>query len=499
MSELFPFLYKDKYFNHQLILHSMVDPIFVFNLELRLDFLNESALNLLDHSIDHLLGKTSLEIGLQETGVFSFWQQLVAVIKTGKPKYAFTFFINKIGKPSYYEACFSPLKDFANQLKGVVCVLRDPPSSFKIDEELALALEESEQRFKAAVDHFPNIFVIYDSNRRLVFINKMGLITLGQFKNNYFGKRDEDFFPSTITQLYLPTLLRVYNEKRSLSFEMRLSEEFGGKIFWVNYVPLLNRWGGIREVFGVSYEISQWRKTEEELRSRDSFISIASHELKNPLTSLILQLELIKKRVNHLFKSSDLREIDLLLSRSVDGAERQAKKMGALVGTLLDLTLIRLGRFELSFEKFDFTQLVRDEVLLWDAEAKSKNTQIQLSVDKQLFCYGDKKRISQVISNFISNAIKFGKGNPISIQVRESHESENKIEFIIEDHGEGIPQDFLNKIFDQFERGPIGQKFSGLGLGLYISRQIIEAHRGGVFVDSELGKGSRFKVQLPCT
>ena len=223
---------------------------------------------------------------------------------------------------------------------------------------------------------------------------------------------------------------------------------------------------------------------EEALQVRDEFLSIASHELNTPLATLGMQIQLIAR----LAEQKNLVEI-------AKNSMQQLERFSALIKELLDVSRIRAGRLNLNTENVDLSSLLQNIVNGFQMELNNAKCSIDLQIETPIIGSWDKMRIEQVMINILSNAIKYGAGNPIKISATIAG---NNAKITVEDHGIGISPSDQEKIFNRFERAESSAKnFSGLGLGLYIVQKIIEAHRGTIQVTSELGKGSLFTVELP--
>ncbi len=235
---------------------------------------------------------------------------------------------------------------------------------------------------------------------------------------------------------------------------------------------------------------------EKTLQSRDDFLSVASHELKTPLTAIFMQLQLLQRRLQRAFKENkplapiDLQKLDVCLDQSL--------KLSTLIEELLDLTRIRAGRLNLSLEEIDLGKLVEEVIeRLNEPLLKDGKSRIKIHAPMEgLVGEWDRMRLEQIITNLISNALKYGDGKPITITL-ESVDENSEIKLIVKDEGIGMNKDLQKKIFERFARGSYDNKISGLGLGLYITRQIIEAHHGRVELESSEGNGSEFKIFLP--
>jgi PAS domain S-box-containing protein len=226
----------------------------------------------------------------------------------------------------------------------------------------------------------------------------------------------------------------------------------------------------------------------ENVRVRDEFISIASHELKTPISSLTLQIQMIERELSRgggHYSTEQLAEFVALFNR-------QIHRLTELVETMLDVSRISAGRLTLDFQRTDLANLVREVVT--HLRARYQPSEIRMDVPEHLWLEADHGRLVQVVENLVTNAIKYGQGRPIQVCVLMQ---DDQALLVVEDHGLGIAPEFVERIFDRFERAISARNISGLGLGLYIARQIVEAHHGRVTVKSELGQGSVFTVNLP--
>ncbi len=226
------------------------------------------------------------------------------------------------------------------------------------------------------------------------------------------------------------------------------------------------------------------------IQSRDEFLSIASHELKTPLTSLFLELEIVARKLKQDHSTENRGKI----LENITLATQQGKRIAGLVDELLDLTRIRAGKLELHRQPCDLRAVVQETIAALKKMAERTGSTISVQGDDQIAGTFDPARIGQVVTNLVSNSIKYGEGKPIEITV-----SNNKthVQLCVQDHGRGIPADMHRKIFERFERAVDAIEISGLGLGLYITRQIVVAHGGTISVQSAPGQGALFTVVLP--
>jgi signal transduction histidine kinase len=227
------------------------------------------------------------------------------------------------------------------------------------------------------------------------------------------------------------------------------------------------------------------------LQSRDEFISIASHELKTPLSPLNLNLQ----AVADLIESGRINEIPRArLERLLQSSLSQVERMGRLVNDLLDASRMVEGRFPIERDWMNLSEVVCGLAHSYETEFKRHNMQLRTECEPEVLGRWDKTRLEQVVINLLSNALKYGNGKPVDVRVF-SDGDEGCI--IVQDRGLGIAPEDQPRIFNRFERASSTRHFGGLGLGLYIANRIVDLHHGRVTVESSLHEGSTFTVHLP--
>jgi signal transduction histidine kinase len=227
---------------------------------------------------------------------------------------------------------------------------------------------------------------------------------------------------------------------------------------------------------------------QEAVRLRDEFLSVASHELNTPMAAMMLTLQGLTGDVPEIEGRTDLWRQMVIL------AERQGYRMSRLIGELLDATRIHRGNLPLRVEEMDLGRTVREALERYQPEISRAGCSVDLHVEAPVFGRWDPLRIEQVVLNLMSNAIKFGAHHPVEVLVEGAG---GMARLSVTDHGMGIEPELQTRIFDRFVRGVSPRHYGGLGLGLYVSREIITAHGGSIAVKSQLGHGSTFTVTLP--
>jgi len=229
-----------------------------------------------------------------------------------------------------------------------------------------------------------------------------------------------------------------------------------------------------------------YREAQEAARAREDFLSMAGHELRTPLTTLQFQFHTLGRRL----AAGQADKAVELLERS----RGQLDRLVRLTEELLDVTRITSGRLDLEREETDLSGVTREAAERFRDAAQRAGCELRIEAPPGVRGTWDKSRLDQVVTNLLSNAVKFGKGKPIEIRV-EPDTAWARIS--VRDQGIGMSQEDLSKVFDRFERAVSRRSYGGMGLGLWITRQIVEAHGGKIEVESEPGRGSMFRVDLP--
>ncbi|MFY0525009.1 ATP-binding protein [Archangium gephyra] len=234
-----------------------------------------------------------------------------------------------------------------------------------------------------------------------------------------------------------------------------------------------------------------YREAQLAVRVRDEFLSVASHELKTPLTPLHLKLSALSREIPRCC-AGDARSESL--QRHVDMARRQLRKLSTLINALFDVSRITQGRLTLETAETDLGEVLGEVVAWFAPEAARVGSKLWVEGEPHVPGRWDRLRLEQILTNLISNAIRYGAGRPIHARV----ESEgDRARLVVRDEGIGISPEAQERIFGKFERAVSDRHYGGLGLGLYITRSIVEAMGGIIRVESRPGEGSTFTVELP--
>lgn len=232
---------------------------------------------------------------------------------------------------------------------------------------------------------------------------------------------------------------------------------------------------------------------KKHVKDRDEFLSIASHELKTPLTSLKLQSQIM---IRNLRKGDSEALSKEKISTFIELLDVQTSRLNRLVDDMLDISRLRTGKFQIDKEKMDLKDAINGAIeRLTHQIFEQTHSPLLTEISGPIIGEWDRLRIEQVITNLITNAIRYGNHHPIKIR---AYKDQDFAYIEVSDQGRGIGRENFEKIFERFERaGMSANESSGMGLGLYIAKQIIDAHNGTISLESELQKGSTFTVKLP--
>lgn len=376
---------------------------------------------------------------------------------------------------------FATYDDSSGKVIGYGTVTRD------IRRELAFrrAITESAERLRLLANAMPQKVWTADAEGKADYFNEQWM--------KYSGKSISELLGDGWLQVVHPDdrkeNLQLWNEAINtgefFQMERRLMRA-DGVYRWhlTRALPHRDNEGNILAWIGSSTDIDEQKKQEEK---KDEFISIASHELKTPLTSLKAYTQLVESVIKE--EQPDIKKLQSYILKTGNYIE----KLNSLVSDLLDVSKIQSGKLTFTMEEVNF-----DEMVIESLEMLQHTNHHSLLLKGSTGCRikGDKARLEQVVENLISNAVKYSpKADKVDIQLGIEN---NCVKFSVTDYGIGIPPDKLDNIFNRFYRVEgMAHKFQGLGIGLFISSEIIKRHRGKIWAESIAGKGSTFHFTIP--
>ncbi len=405
----------------------------------------------------------------------------------------------KSGKPAVFEQFFSNLNSWFQVLAfssaDGLSIYLDDITKHKKAKEIVEA--ERKKMFNLLMNAPAVICVFSGPEHRFILANNPYMQMVGT-KRNLIGLPIKTALPELKDQGVYETLDEVYKTgKPFIGKEMHIklysssTKKKEAKVLSVVFEPYSDTDGKVEGIISYASDITtlvtKRNDIEELLKQKDEFIGVASHELKTPVTSIKGYTQILQMRFA---KEGNTKAVDLLARM-----DAQINKLNNLVSDLLDVTKIERGKLQYHEAFFDFNELVMEVVE--EMQQISQRHAIILKLGLTTNIYGDKDRIGQVITNFISNAIKYSPENGEIIIT--TLQEKNAISLSVQDFGIGIPAQKQDKLFSRFYRvsGTKEDTFPGMGLGLFISSEIIKRHKGSVTVKSAAGKGSTFYFTIP--
>lgn len=412
-----------------------------------------------------------------------------------------TIRVRKDGRRINISVTISPIKDKKGEIIGASKIARDITRQKKLEAQVLEseikfkqlfdeqkkaqeALRRSQEQYRLVFEHATDLITIVDPYCRYIFASPSHLSVLGYMPEELIGI---DAFtlihPDDIATAKKEFGLALSGEIGNATYRFKhksgkwlIIESTGSAIFNDRHEPTM--------VVITSHDVTE--RTELE-RRKDEFISIASHELKTPITSIKVFTQLLQR---HNQKEGDIKTLTYL-----GKMEQQIDKLTKLIGDLLDISKIQAGKLAFHKETFPIQQLITETIEIMQTTTDRHAILLDGSISGNIA--GDRDRISQVLINLISNAVKYSpKANKVVVHTSQK---DGQVIVGVQDFGIGIPQEYKDKIFERFFRvsGESEKTYPGFGIGLYISSEIIKRHHGKLWVESRKGRGSTFYFSLP--
>ena len=426
--------------------------------------------------------------------------------------------VRKDGGRFWASVTITALVDSDGQLRGFGKVTRDLTDRRRAEEQL----RESEERFRLIIEGVKDyaIFML-DPSGRVSTWNEGATRIKGYEAHEIIGRHFSIFYP--LEDAWKPTfeIQQTLANGRFEDFGWRLRKD--GSRFWANVLitAIRDKHGKLLGFSKVTRDLTDKKLAEDKLleahrslerrvlerteqlerakqdaeeviKARDRFLSIASHELKTPLTALLLQIQgrkLLMQRTKDEAAFSFER-----LWQMWQNDERQVRRLDRLVDDMLDTSRLAIGRLSMKPEAADLCGIVTEVLNRFAPQLEAANMPLTVIAPRAVRGRWDPYRIEQVVTNIVANAIKYGQAKPLRVEVTEQ---DGRARVAIRDQGNGIRREDRERIFKEFERISSEHAVGGLGLGLFIAKEIVCAHGGKIWVNSEFGHGAEFIFELP--
>jgi PAS domain S-box-containing protein len=465
------------------LVDNSVDLMSILNMDGINAYINEAGRNLLGFENEEEVTRIPVsELHAPEHYVQVETEVIPSVMKDGK--WAGTMLVRHLKTGEIfpvYNNCFRIDDPISGVPIAVGAVMRD------MRPELAAkqALADSEQLLRNITNATPTALWMSDEKGNVSYVNQTWIDWTGHSYEENLGDGWLQFIFPEDSQRVREKLLNDVSAQTLYEAEFRLSHS-DGTIHWciANGQPQYRNDGSFSGYIGACIDITEQKHLQQQ---KDDFIGIASHELKTPVTSIKGYAQVLEKMLQKKGHTTEA----MMMSRM----DNQIRRLTALIGDLLDVTKINSGKLQFNDAEFDFNPMVKE--LVEDLQRTTERHTLVENFGESAIVYGDKERIGQVIANLITNAIKY---SPASDKIIiHTTIKDGEMTLCVQDYGIGIPGDKLGNVFEQFYRvsGDMQHTFPGLGLGLYISSEIIKREGGRIWVTSREGEGSTFCFALP--
>ena len=361
-------------------------------------------------------------------------------------------------------------------------------SKKKAEQELVTTMEEAEQQrrmYEAITGNTPDLVYVFGLDAHFTYANEALLTMWGRTKEESFGKSLLEIgYEPWHAEMHEREIAHIIKTHETVRGEVAFPHAtLGKRIYDYILVPVLDAHGNVAAIAGTTRDITEINRLSEQ---KDEFLAIASHELKTPLTSV--------KAYGQVLQSIFEQRNDAEAVNALQRMDNQINKLTGLINNLLDVTRIQSGKILFDEELFDFTALTQE--ICESLQLTTKKHNIKKDLAEKTMLLGDRERLGQVITNLVNNAIKYSPaGGDIEVTLRNEKE---QVLLTVKDVGIGIPEELKSKVFEQFYRAKNHKHaISGMGIGLYISSEIVKRSGGKIWVDSREGEGSTFYVSLP--
>lgn len=490
---------------YQYIIDNVASVVFTTDLEGNFSFVSKRCVQLTGYAPEELQGEhftSILDPIWKERVVENYYHQFTQQVQ--ETIYEFPM-ISKNGYRKWVEQCAILMMENGTPI-GFHCIVRDISDK----KQMQLELEETEKNLKhqqfqlqAVLDNTTSVIFIKDLQGRYTVANQRFMDLLQVNKSQVIGYTDYHFTNKEQADYFASLDAKVMLERKPIEIEQVVEGPNGPVNLLLIKFPLLDQNNNVFGISGIATDISERTQYQKELISarqsaenakllQEQFLANMSHEIRTPMngiqgmTNLLLETQLNSVQVN--FTSIIKRSVNNLL---------------VIINDILDFSKIQAGKLAIEEIGFDLKESINSIKPLFSHRLKKKHLEYELNIDSNVpsFLTGDPYRLNQVLINLVGNAIKFTEKGKIVLSVTLQNATDDKgtLRFSIKDSGIGISKDKLQSVFESFSQAgnDVARKYGGTGLGLTISKQLVELQKGKIWVNSEIGVGSEFVFELP--
>jgi PAS domain S-box-containing protein len=481
----------------QSVLNSITDGLAVLDKNWRYTYFSEQGARIIGMRREQLLGECVWEMFPHAQGT-KFYTEYHRAVESGQSVHFEEFYPEPLN--SWLECHCYPSSE------GLAVYFRDITDRKRAEEalrEIAERYERQSRVFDTTLSAITDFAYIFDRDGRFIYANKALLSLWGLTLEAAVGKNFFDLkYPDDLAAKLQRQIEQVFRSGEGLSDETPYTSPTGatGHYEYI-FCPVIATDGTVEAVAGSTRDITERKRTEAALiqarqaaeaanQTKDRFLAVLSHELRSPLTPMLMAVAALEH-------DSDLRPA---VREHLAMIKRNIHLETKLIDDLLDLSRITSGKVELDIEPVDLNETVRHVCGSCRSQMREKGLRLEIELyDSAALIAADSARIQQVLRNLLINAIKFTPENG-TIRLTTARRVGGRWEVRVQDSGIGISVEALPRIFDAFEQGGLNitRQFGGLGLGLAISKSLVELHRGSIRAESAgLGQGATFIVELP--
>ena len=478
--------------------HSLVEslPMNVFRKDMqgRFTFANRLFCETLDASPEQVIGKSDFDFYKHDLAE-KYRQDDKQVLGSGQVLETVEAHQKPDGGKLYVQVLKTPVRDGKGRLVGTQAMFWDVTARRRAED----ALRESEQRLQSILDNATAVIYVKSVEGRYVLVNRSFESLFHVNRHEIVGKTDFDMFPKELADVFRANDQQVLAAGAALQFEEAAPQDDGLHTFLSTKFLLYDANGIPHALCGISTDITERKRAENELhkakdaaeaanRAKSIFLANMSHEIRTPMNGIIGMTELVLDTP----LTGEQRDYLSMVKESADS-------LLAVINDVLDFSKVEAGKLDLELVAFGLRDSLGDAMKSMAFRAHDKELELACRVEPRVpdMVVGDPGRLRQVLVNLVGNAVKFTNAGEVLVEVAAGSRTDREVElqFCISDTGIGIPADKRELIFGAFEQADSSttRRFGGTGLGLSISSKLVELMGGRIWVESEEGRGSRFR------
>lgn len=467
---------------YETIMSSTPDLVYVFDLNYRFTYANQALLTMWGKTWETAIGKSLLENGYEDWHAAMHEREIDEVRLTRKSIRGEVSFPHAVLGKRIYDYIFMPVLNDQGEVEAVAGTTRDITEIRNAE----MAITESESRFRTMAEGADVMISVLDEHGNGSYFNEKWSTVTGKNAASLMGKGWMELPAQDNKEQVIKTLINAFLQQKYWQFDFQITTD-DGRLRWLlaSGSPRRRQDGSFAGYICTAIDITEIKENEQR---KNDFISMVSHELKTPLTSVMGYTQLLSRKLSD--------HADPFLRDILQRTEQQLTKMTSLINGFLNVARLESGKLPMQCSAFDFSDLLRDI----EQESMTRVLSHQLLIvppADPVFVYADREKIGQVIQNFIDNAVKY---SPVKSTIEVVCEQvDHRIKLSVHDQGYGISDTNLPHLFGRYYRveNDKTKGIAGFGIGLYLCKEIIKAHDGEIAATSKLHVGSTFYFTLP--